>query len=914
MRKANPLTSLAALAIAAVALSGAASADVAGGTAASPAPYCEAHFINAGFNTNNYVNSVEIQTLAHDPVFANRDSGVDANLSGYQSFMGSSPITLRIGESYLLRVQIGSGPVNQKVIVWIDFNGDKVFANGFCQPSERIMTGAVYGGALAWKEVTITVPQTANPGLTRMRVKDEGYDCAMQPCGTVVTGEYEDYPVLIVGASSTAPGQPPAAQPLAVSPYSIHPDGIVGQAYQSEFTGVGGFPPYTWSMTPVANAAWISLNSTAGLLFGTPPASMGSTITKIAVTVTDSHNQTATQNVDIPVKVIRSVPDIQRYDSQAGLPGDYMPQLNSGAKARATVDPSGGKAGGDCLRLDSSNLTNQWTLDPASDGARSIILWTYTLWNFPGPISGEAHTGIVDMSYNTLGMQDLVIGFDYKIVNQSGVPQHAALLFDYSRDEGVTWDALHTEKQDNTGGMHWEDTFGQFVTDHGVIHGLGGNTPVVQVRAIWMVKNGKGTANEDYILVDNIHAAPLASLSANAGAVLAVEDKPMSHTYNAAGGIAPFTYSLTTEPLSAWMSIDPSTGVLSGTPPAGRGVYTAIATIKAMDLMGQVVTMPVSVPVYETLKVQNVDPSVYMRIVDKYDHQAGGLGGKPVYQWDLVTDPSSAWLSINSTTGRITGTPPASVVGTLASFDVKLTDGSGQSALTHSEVNVVDILAIVANPNMPKAVEGKPLNYAISTTGGAPNPTWTLVSAPAWLTLNPTTGIVTGTPPAGSGHTSVSFAVSAADSIGETANQSFSMEIVFPLFFTSGSVLPEAVVDAPYQFSMLAGGGEVPYTYSITTNANSAWLSIDAQSGLLSGTAPKVLVGSTVTVDVQVADGSGQVVARPFAVDVVGTPSAASDSAGKKGCEVAANGSNWGWLLLAGLGVVAFAVRRRRNA
>ena len=110
---------------------------------------------------------------------------------------------------------------------------------------------------------------------------------------------------------------------------------------------------------------------------------------------------------------------------------------------------------------------------------------------------------------------------------------------------------------------------------------------------------------------------------------------------------------------------------------------------------------------------------------------------------------------------------------------------------------------------------------ALAATGGTTPYTWSVSTGtlPAGLTLDPTTGAITGTPTAAG---TVDFTVSATDSSSPamTANQALSIVVapatVSPLSITTTS-LSGGTVGSAYSAALAATGGTTPYTWSVST-------------------------------------------------------------------------------------------------
>jgi LPXTG-motif cell wall-anchored protein len=106
--------------------------------------------------------------------------------------------------------------------------------------------------------------------------------------------------------------------------------------------------------------------------------------------------------------------------------------------------------------------------------------------------------------------------------------------------------------------------------------------------------------------------------------------------------------------------------------------------------------------------------------------------------------------------GSITGTPTSA--GTFA-FDVVARDADGASTAVPFTI-VVDAAASLAGPPAADARIGEPFTYAPTFDAGSPAATVSGAGLPAWLTLDPATGVLTGTPSAPLGDAVVTLTAS----------------------------------------------------------------------------------------------------------------------------------------------------------
>ena len=94
------------------------------------------------------------------------------------------------------------------------------------------------------------------------------------------------------------------------------PDGYIHQSYSQTLAAISGTTPYTWSITSGALPAGLTLNSTTGVISGTPTAKGTSFFT---VTASDAHNIIATKELSIVVCLPLAVATASLSDIPIGL-------------------------------------------------------------------------------------------------------------------------------------------------------------------------------------------------------------------------------------------------------------------------------------------------------------------------------------------------------------------------------------------------------------------------------------------------------------------------------------------------------------------------------------------------------------------------------------------------------------------
>lgn len=196
-----------------------------------------------------------------------------------------------------------------------------------------------------------------------------------------------------------------------------------------------------------------------------------------------------------------------------------------------------------------------------------------------------------------------------------------------------------------------------------------------------------------------------------------------------------------------------------------------------------------------------------------------------------------------------------------------------QSANTGTTTPPVDASHLtIITVALPSTTSGNSYSAGLGVVGhpvGAV--TWALTSGtlPPGLSLNPQTGVISGTVTSAGTFT---FTVSATDSATPPDTDSTTLTIVVnpsvtSLTITSPSALPTGTVGVFYSYMLTAAGGLTPYKWAVLIGSLPPGLTLDPTSGVISGT-PTTAVSSVF--GIQVSDSSSpQQTASQYPVGII---------------------------------------------
>src|ERR1017187_3709252 len=603
--------------------------------------------------------------------------------------------------------------------------------------------------------------------------------------------------------------------------------GQVGVAYASSLVAKGGVKPYTFSIIAGSLPAGLTLNPTTGTITGTPTTPGTFNFTAQVVDSTGSVAGTVAANCSItipptPIALACASSTGQvgfAYSSAlvatGGIPPYTFSIISGALPAGLTLNPSTGAITGTPTTAGTFNFTAQ-VVDSTGTGAGtttancSIVIAPAAL-----TLACASSTGQVGVAYSSA------------LVATGGVPPYTFSITSGSLPTGLTLNP-------STGAITGTPTAaGTFTFTAQVVDSTG-------------TAAGTTTANCSIVIAPAPSALTCPTGTGQVGVAY-------SSALVATGGLPPYTFSITSGSLPTGLTLNPSTGAITGTPTAA-GTFTFTAQV--VDSTGTAAGTKtancsiVIAPAPPTLTC----PASTGQVGVAYASALVATGGVPPYTFSITSGSLPTGLTLNASTGAITGTPTAA--GTFT-FTAQVVDSRGTAAGTttaNCSIVIAPAPPTLACPTATGTV-GVAYSSALVATGGVPPYTFSITSGslPAGLTLNPSTGAITGTPTTAGTFT---FTAQVVDSRGNAAGTtSTSCTIVIsppPIVLTCPTSTGQ--VGVAYSSALVATGGVPPYTFSITSGSLPTGLTLNPSTGAITGTPT---TAGTFTFTAQVVDSRG---------------------------------------------------------
>jgi uncharacterized repeat protein (TIGR01451 family) len=307
--------------------------------------------------------------------------------------------------------------------------------------------------------------------------------------------------------------------------------------------------------------------------------------------------------------------------------------------------------------------------------------------------------------------------------------------------------------------------------------------------------------------------------------------------------------------LPAGLALNPSTGIISGTPTAIAATATYVVTARNS---GGSVSTNLSLTVDDASPrglSYSTNPAVYIKD-SQFTNNVPSLSGGGLVTAYRVSPDLPPGIDLNPATGIISGTPTAA---TATATYVITASNSGGSTTVEVVMTVHDVAPGGLSYSLNPAVYTKGSAIAANVPGFSGGPVLSFVVDPALpvgLALNPGTGIITGTPTALTA--TAEYVVTATNSGGTaTVGVSITINDIAPsglTYATNPAVYIKGTTIAENAPTTTLGGGPV-VSYGVSP-ALPAGLTLNASTGVIFGTPTSIVPTASYSITASNSGGS----------------------------------------------------------
>ncbi|MCB9384653.1 MAG: putative Ig domain-containing protein [Bryobacterales bacterium] len=728
----------------------------------------------------------------------NASTGV---ISGVPSFAGVSTFTVEVGccggatAQKELTILVNPAPTVSTTslsqgVVGGSYSSTLAGSNGTTPYTWSLASGALPAGLSLGSSGAITgTPTTAGTASLSVQLTDAAGATATQP----LTLQVLEGPTITTSSFNQT---------------------TVGQSVSVTLAATNGTTPYTWSISAGVLPAGLSLNPSTGAITGSPATAGTASFT---ARVSDANSVTDSKALSMTVNAAPSITT------------STLPETTVGASYASTMVATGG----------TGVLT--WSISSGALPAGVTLNSTGSLSGTPTTAGTASFTVKVTDTNSVEATKELSI-----VVNPPPSITTSSLPF------GVTSES-YSQTAAATGGtapLTWSVASGSLPSGialssttgeiHGAPSGPGDSTFLLRVT------DARGVT-DDFSLMLTVHSRPQITTTSPLPALTV--SQTVSQTLAATSGTTPYVWSVSTGSLPDGLTLNPSTGVITGVPTAEGAASFSLQVADAHDLTDEDPFEWMVNPAPQ-ITTSELPPTTVSRPFGPVTLAA--TGGTGALSWSATGLP--AGVTVDAGTGVVSGTPSVegTFTATFTATDTNSVDATAELTLT------VNPLPEILTTELPRATVGGAYSFMLSSTGGTAPLTWDLICStlPAGMTLSPE-GLISGTPLTAE---ILMVDIEVADHAGATDVKTFNFQVVDDIEITTTS-LPIVTAEQVLNIGFSLSGGFAPFTWSVIEGALPQGVALDPATGMLSGAA---VDGGTYVFTMQATDVDNRVATRTF--------------------------------------------------
>jgi hypothetical protein len=372
---------------------------------------------------------------------------------------------------------------------------------------------------------------------------------------------------------------------------------------------------------------------------------------------------------------------------------------------------------------------------------------------------------------------------------------------------------------------------GLSLSTDGLLRGLGSSEGTFRFEVVARDANGT-TGIRSYSLVMRIVSIVVSPLEPSLPP--AYQGSPYSQSFSAAGGTAPYTFTINGGALPTGLALA-GNGILGGIPTStGQGYRFVVVARDADGVEGSREYNLSCYPAPVTITPTSLPDGIIMQ---PYLQQLTATGGVAPYVFSVTNGSLPAGLSL-SPDGLIRGTPTTAACSD-CSFGVTATDSYGSAGSTLYTLRLSPPSITVTPSTLPDGTVYASYSQQLSASGGNGPYAFMIYSGglPGGLTLSDDgllSGVIGGIVSGGK-DSEFQLSVEVKDKDGFDGHRVYTLAVRAPLItMTTDSELPPGRVYDYYSLQLVASGGAAPYRFSVWSGSCPEGLAL-SEDGLING-------------------------------------------------------------------------------